>query len=69
VLDLALIIEGTTADQLPEQVLACLQWHRPNLLDVPPCPLMPAAAGAAPAAPAVKPAAGAQLPTSARRSA
>jgi hypothetical protein len=66
VLDLALIIEGTTADQLPEQVLACLQWHRPNLAEIPPCPLVPAAAAAAAAA-AVKPSAGAALPTSARR--
>ncbi|KAG8464686.1 hypothetical protein KFE25_010054 [Diacronema lutheri] len=38
VLDLALIIEGTTEDQLPEQVLACMQWHKPDFSSPAQCP-------------------------------
>lgn len=41
VLDLALILEGTTEDQLPEQVLMCMQWHKPQYSNPPPCPPKP----------------------------
>jgi hypothetical protein len=42
VLDLALIIEATAEDQLPEQVLACMQWHRPDFSNCEQCPPLPA---------------------------
>lgn len=46
VLDLALIIEGTTEDQLPEQCLMCMQWHKPDYSSPPPCPPKPGEADA-----------------------
>eukprot|EP00307_Rebecca_sp_RCC1486_P009561 CAMPEP_0119405746 /NCGR_PEP_ID=MMETSP1335-20130426/328_1 /TAXON_ID=259385 /ORGANISM="Chrysoculter rhomboideus, Strain RCC1486" /LENGTH=375 /DNA_ID=CAMNT_0007429787 /DNA_START=75 /DNA_END=1202 /DNA_ORIENTATION=+ len=38
VLDLALIIEAKEDEQLPEQVLGCMQWHKPNIADAQPAP-------------------------------
>mmetsp|Transcript_30240 Transcript_30240/g.81267 ORF Transcript_30240/g.81267 Transcript_30240/m.81267 type:complete len:358 (+) Transcript_30240:61-1134(+) len=40
-LDLCLIIEATGEDQLPESVLGCLQWHKPDFLISPECPKLP----------------------------
>lgn len=47
VLDLALIVEGTTEEQLPEQVLMAMQWHKPDFSSSspPPCPPAPPGEG------------------------